>query len=28
MAEASSSSFDDWICSLLNDLQSNDTDMS
>jgi len=28
MAEAVSSSFDDWIRSLLNGLQSNNTDMS
>ncbi|CAF2996618.1 unnamed protein product [Rotaria sp. Silwood2] len=28
MAEASSSSFDQWIRSLLNELQSNDADMS
>ncbi|CAF1254191.1 unnamed protein product [Rotaria magnacalcarata] len=28
MAEASSSSFDEWIRSLLNELQSNDVDMS
>ena len=28
MAQALSSSFDEWIRSLLNDLQSNDVDMS
>jgi hypothetical protein len=28
MAQALSSSFDDWIRSLLNELQSNDVDMS
>lgn len=28
MAEASSSSFDEWIRSLLNELQSNNDDMS
>ena len=28
MAQASSSSFDEWVRSLLNDLQSNNVDMS
>jgi hypothetical protein len=28
MAEASSSTFDQWIRSLFNELQSNDADMS